>query len=211
MNKIKAVVFDMDGVLIEAKDWHYEALNRALKLFGVEISKYDHLVTYDGLPTLKKLEMLSLERGLPEELHQFINDIKQIYTMEIVHAKCKPLFSHEYALSRLSSEGYRLAVASNSIRKSIEVMMEKAALDKYLDFYLSNQDVTNGKPDPEIYKLAIANLDLSPQECMIIEDNERGIQAAKGSGAWLMEIEQVEEVNYENIMMYIKKYEKEMR
>ena len=143
MNKIKAVVFDMDGVLIEAKDWHYEALNRALKLFGVEISKYDHLVTYDGLPTLKKLEMLSLERGLPEELHQFINDIKQIYTMEIVHAKCKPLFSHEYALSRLSSEGYRLAVASNSIRKSIEVMMEKAALDKYLDFYLSNQDVTN--------------------------------------------------------------------
>ena len=56
--EIKAIIFDMDGVLIEAKDWHYEALNRALSLFGMEISRYDHLVTYDGLPTTKKLEML---------------------------------------------------------------------------------------------------------------------------------------------------------
>jgi beta-phosphoglucomutase len=52
---IKAVVFDMDGVLIEAKDWHYEALNRALKLFGYEISRYEHLTTFDGLPTRRKL------------------------------------------------------------------------------------------------------------------------------------------------------------
>ena len=64
---IKAIIFDMDGVLIEAKDWHYEALNKALSLFGYEISRYDHLVTYDGLPTSKKLEMLSMERGLPRK------------------------------------------------------------------------------------------------------------------------------------------------
>ena len=91
---IKAVIFDMDGVLIEAKDWHYEALNRALALFGFEISRYDHLTTYDGLPTSKKLEMLSLEGGLPRELHAFINEMKQAYTMEIVHAKCNPPFFH---------------------------------------------------------------------------------------------------------------------
>ena len=63
MKKIKAIIFDMDGVLIEAKDWHYEALNQALKLFGFTISRYDHLVTFDGLPTRKKLEMLSMEKG----------------------------------------------------------------------------------------------------------------------------------------------------
>jgi beta-phosphoglucomutase-like phosphatase (HAD superfamily) len=95
---IKAIIFDMDGVLIEAKDWHYEALNRALSLFGFEISRYDHLTTYDGLPTRKKLEMLSLEADLPRELYDFINEMKQIYTMEIVHAQCKPRFVHEYAL-----------------------------------------------------------------------------------------------------------------
>ena len=90
--KIKAIVFDMDGVLIEAKDWHYEALNRALRLFGYEISRYDHLITYDGLPTAKKLEMLSIEKGLPQGLHKFINEMKQRYTIEIVNAKCKPMF-----------------------------------------------------------------------------------------------------------------------
>jgi len=207
MPKIKAVIFDMDGVLIEAKDWHYEALNKALGLFGMEISRYDHLVTYDGLPTRKKLEMLSAERGLPSRLHEFINDMKQQYTMELVHAQCKPRFHHEYALSRLKQEGYRLAVASNSIRNTVQVMMERSALMGYLDLFLSNQDVTAGKPDPEIYVQAIRRLGLRPEECLVVEDNENGKQAARGSGAWLMEVNEVEEVNYPNIMRNILRIE----
>jgi beta-phosphoglucomutase len=207
MPKIKAVIFDMDGVLIEAKDWHYEALNKALGLFGMEISRYDHLVTYDGLPTRKKLEMLSAERGLPTRLHEFINEMKQEYTMELVHAQCKPRFHHEYALSRLKQEGYRLAVASNSIRNTVQVMMEKSALMGYLDFFLSNQDVITGKPDPEIYSQAIRRFGLRPDECLVVEDNENGKQAARGSGAWLMEVNEVEEVNYPNIMRNIMRIE----
>ncbi len=207
MNKIKAVIFDMDGVLIEAKDWHYEALNRALGLFGMEISRYDHLVTYDGLPTRKKLEMLSAERGLPILLHEFINDMKQQYTMELVHAHCKPRFHHEYALSRLKKGGYRVAVASNSIRHTIQVMMERSALSGYLDLMLSNQDVKRGKPDPEIYKQAIQRMGLQPEECLVVEDNENGKLAARGSGAWLMEVSEVEEVTYTNIMRHIQQIE----
>jgi HAD superfamily hydrolase (TIGR01509 family) len=198
----------MDGVLIEAKDWHYKALNNALSLFGMEISRHDHLVTYDGLPTKKKLEMLSTERGLPLELHEFINDMKQQYTLEIVYAQCKPRFYHEYALSRLKQEGYKLAVASNSIRKTVQIMMEQSALMDYLDFYLSNQDVKLGKPDPEIYTKAIQKMGLLPQECLVVEDNEKGIQAAKASGAWLMEVDEVEEVNYQNIMSHIMRIER---
>jgi len=207
MNMIKAIIFDMDGVLIEAKDWHYESLNKALGLFGMEISRYDHMVTYDGLPTTKKLEMISTERGLPLELHKFINDMKQRYTLEIVYAQCKPRFHHEYALSRLKQEGYKLAVASNSIRKTVQIMMEQSSLMGYLDFYLSNQDVKFGKPDPEIYIKAIQKLGLTPQECLIVEDNEKGIKAAKASGAWLMEVDQVEKVNYQNIMSHIMQFE----
>jgi HAD superfamily hydrolase (TIGR01509 family) len=205
--KIKAIFFDMDGVLIEAKDWHYEALNKALNLFGMEISRYDHLVTYDGLPTKKKLQMLTKERGLPEGLHNFINDMKQLYTMEIVHAECKPRFYHEYALSKLKSEGYKMAVCSNSIRNSVEVMIRKAALSDYLDFFISNQDVTKGKPDPEMYNKAIERLNFVPKECMIVEDNENGIKAARASGANVMIVEEIEDVNYQNIMDHIKKFE----
>lgn len=203
MDQIKAVIFDMDGVLIEAKEWHYEALNRALALFGYEISRYDHLVTYDGLPTSKKLEMLSMEKGMPRKLHSFINDLKQQYTVDKIFTDCHPVFAHEYALSMLKKENYRIAVASNSIRRTIELMMEKSNLMEYLDFFLSNQDVTKPKPDPEIYQTAVKRLGLSPRECLVVEDNHNGIQAAKAAGTHVMEVNTVYDVNYSNIKKHI--------
>ena len=196
---IKAVIFDMDGVLIEAKDWHYEALNRALRLFGFEISRYDHLTTFDGLPTKRKLQILSTVDNLPEQLHDFINDMKQRYTMEIVNAQCKPRFNHEYALSKLHALGYQMAVASNSIRNSIEVMMERAALAQYLQFIISNQDVTKPKPASDMYDLAISKLGLQPGECLIVEDNENGIRAARASGAHVLEVQDIDDVNFATI------------
>ena len=202
--EIKAVIFDMDGVLIDAKEWHYKALNRALALFGYSISRYDHLVTFDGLPTSRKLEMLTVERGLPRSLHAFINEMKQHYTVEYVCTCCKPMFIHQYALSRLKSEGYKLALASNSVRSTVDMMMEKSDLDKYLDFKLSNQDVTKSKPDPEIYNVAIKRLKLEPDECLIIEDNQNGIKAALASGAHLLKVSTVNDVTYRNIIKRIK-------
>ena len=207
--KIKAVIFDMDGVLSDARDWHYEALNQALGLFGYSISRYDHMVTFDGLPTKKKLEMLTVERGLPKELHNFINHMKQVYTMQHVYTKCKPVFQHQYALSKLKSLGYGIAVASNSIRASIDMMMEKADLQKYLDFYLSNQDVKQAKPSPEIYKTAIAKFGFNPEECLVVEDNQNGVKAALASGANLLKVEGPNEVNWQNIFSRIYEIEKE--
>jgi len=198
----------MDGVLIEAKDWHYEALNRALRLFGMEISRYEHLTTFDGLPTKRKLQILSTQNNLPVELHDFINDMKQRYTMEIVNAQCKPRFIHEYALSKLKANGYKLAVCSNSIRDTIGVMMRKAALAEYLEFIVSNQDVTKAKPDPEMYNKAIARMGFAPTECLIVEDNENGIRAARASGAHVMEVDEVTDVTYANITARIAECEK---
>ncbi|MFV8270507.1 HAD family hydrolase [Flavobacterium sp. GT2N3] len=205
--KIKAVIFDMDGVLIDARDWHYESLNKALALFGTEINRYDHLVTFDGLPTKKKLEMLSLEGGLPVKLHDFINDLKQEYTWEIVYTTCKPIFHHRYALSKLKNDGYFLAVCSNSVRKTIDLMMERSGLMPYLDFFLSNQDVERGKPDPEIYTKAINKLGLQPSECLIVEDNQNGVKAALASGAHLLKVENPDDVTYQNIVKRIKEIE----
>ncbi len=204
---IKAILFDMDGVLIDAKDWHYEALNRALNLFGMPISRIDHLTTFDGLPTKKKLEMLSLERGLSRELHEFINEMKQKYTMEIVHTSCKPCFTHQYALSKLKHLGYRMAVCSNSIKNTVETMMFKSELYEYLDLLVSNNDVRHGKPDPEMYLKAIAHFGLEPDECLIVEDNENGIRAARASGAHVLVVGSVNEVSFENISRRITEIE----
>lgn len=209
MKKIEAVIFDMDGVLIDAKDWHYDALNEALSLFGFRIDRFEHLSAYDGLSTRQKLVRLSKEKGLPESLHPFINEMKQHYTLSLIYQLCRPRFVHEYALSRLKAEGYRLAVASNSIQQTVDVMMQKADLLKYLEFTMSNEKVAHPKPDPEIYIKTIEKLSLSPEQCLIVEDNENGIKAAEGSGAFTLTVRDVEDVNYGNITRRIREIEAE--
>ena len=196
---IRAVIFDMDGVLIDAREWHYEALNKALKLLGYEITRYDHLSTYDGLPTRKKLQMLTVERGLPAELHAFINGLKQQYTMEYVATSCRPVFQHEHALARLRASGYQLGLASNSIRRTILEMMDRSELRGYLDVIVSNEDVEKGKPSPEIYIKAMADLGVTPDETLVVEDNENGIQAATAAGAHVMVVRSPEDVTLDAI------------
>lgn len=209
MKKIKAIIFDMDGVLIDAKEWHYEALNKALCLFGYEISRYDHLVTYDGLPTRTKLEMLTRERGLPLQLHDFLNRLKQKYTLEQVYAHCKPTFHHEYTLSNLKADGYSLAVASNSIRNTIDIMLEKSGLALYFDKTISAEEVKAPKPDPDMYNKSIECFGLEPEECMILEDNEKGIMAARASGANVMTVESVNDVTLDRVYESISRFENE--
>ena len=196
---IEAMVFDMDGVLIDAKEWHYESLNKALALFGFEISRYDHLTSFDGLPTSRKLEMLSVMSHLPRDLHPFINKMKQSYTMDMVYERCRPRFVHEYALSRLKAKGYRLAVASNSILPTVSTMMEKADLRRYLDLMLSADDVVEPKPSPEIYQTAMARLGVDSRNCLVVEDNDNGVRAARASGAHVLVVGDVNEVNFDNI------------
>lgn len=209
--KIEAVVFDMDGVLIDAKEWHYESLNKALALFGFSISRADHLSTFDGLPTRKKLEMLSQERGLPRGLHGFLNDLKQQYTIDQVHQNCKPLFVHEYALSNLKAMGYKLGLASNSVRGSVELMMRKSNLLSYFDVLLSNEDVSRPKPHPEMYQRAAQMLGVSPARCLVVEDNPNGIKAAEDAGCPILMVHSVFDVQLDRVVTAIAKAEARCR
>ncbi len=212
MTKIRAVIFDMDGVLIDAKPWHYEALNKALVDFGYKpIEMEDHLENYDGLPTRKKLSILSKIQNIPESLFEDINKLKQKYTQEIANEKCSRTEYHINALYRLKSDGYKLALCSNSVRKSVDLMMGKSGLTPYFDFMLSYEDVSKPKPDPAIYKTAIENLGIMPREALILEDNKNGIIAAIKSGAFLYRIIKVSEVTYENIKRKIHWLENEYK
>src|SRR3954464_6519552 len=148
--KPTAILFDLDGVLIDATEWHYESLNRALALFGFSINRYEHLSAYNGLPTRTKLEMLSVEKGLPRALHPLIKRLKQVYTKAEILSKCWPVVEKEHLLSRLRREGYTLAVCSNAIRETMTLMLERSGVLKYFELVLSNEDVDRPKPDPEI-------------------------------------------------------------
>jgi HAD superfamily hydrolase (TIGR01509 family) len=112
-------------------------------------------------------------------------------------------------LAKLKQEGFKMACCSNSIRKTIEMMMQKAQLTDYLDFFLSNQDVKNAKPHPDIYIKAMEMMKLKPTEVLIVEDNEHGIKAAKASGGHLLKVDTVYDVTYQSIKKRIKEIESE--
>ena len=209
MKHIKAVVFDMDGVLVDARQWHYLALNKALELFGFVITLEDHESIFDGLPTRKKLEIISTKNGLPDSLHSFINELKQKYTIELVHKYCRPTFKHEYALQQLKQADYKIGLASNSIIATINLMMEKTSLKKYLDSVISAENVVNGKPDPEIYVKIFEKLLVDPCEVVVIEDNVNGIIAATQAGAHVLRVENPSEVNIDRILSFIEEIEEQ--
>jgi HAD superfamily hydrolase (TIGR01509 family) len=194
--RVVCILFDLDGVLVDATEWHYEALNRALRLFGFDISRYEHLSAYNGLPTRKKLEMLSVEKGLPVPIHAMINRLKQVYTREEILTKCRPVFEKEYMISRLRREGYRLAVCSNSIRESLELMIRQSGLHEYFEFLVSNEDIAKPKPDPEIYLTAMNRIGATPDQTLIVEDAPHGIEAARRSGAHICQVARFSELDY---------------
>jgi HAD superfamily hydrolase (TIGR01509 family) len=196
MTRISCVLFDLDGVLVDATEWHYVALNRALALFGFDITRYEHLSDYNGLPTRKKLQMLSVEKGLPAALHNTLSRLKQVYTRDEILTKCRPVFEKEYMLSRLRKEGYRMAVCSNSIRESLQMMVQQSGLDEYFEFLVSNEDVSRSKPDPEIYVTAMARMGVVPAETIVVEDSPHGLEAARRSGAHICQVSGFSDVDY---------------
>ncbi|MGE0813467.1 MAG: HAD family hydrolase [Vicinamibacterales bacterium] len=211
MSGIRAVLFDLDGVLVDATEWHYEALNRALGLFGFDITRYEHLSSYNGLPTRKKLEMLSVEKGLPVPIHTMLNRLKQVYTRDEILTKCRPVFEKEYMLHRLKREGYRLACCSNSIRETLELMIRLSGVDPCFEFLMSNEDVSAPKPDPEVYVKAMARLGLPPAAVLIVEDAPHGIEAARRSGAHVCPVGGFGDVDYFRIRAAIDRADRETR
>lgn len=207
MGKIKAILFDLDGVVVDATEWHYEALNRALRLFGYEITRYEHLSHYNGLPTRKKLEMLTVEKGLPRALHGLINRVKQVYTREEIFSNCHPVFQKEYMFSRLRRDGYKLAICSNAIQDTVSLMVKNSGLEEYFDLLMSFEAVGKPKPDPAIYLEAIRRLGCTPDEVLIVEDADYGVEAARASGAHLCQVSGFDEVDYFRITSSIERSE----
>jgi len=191
---IKAIIFDLDGVLIDATEWHYEALNKALGLFGYTIGREDHLKIYNGLPTAEKLKIITEKQGLPFGLHDIIKALKRKYTDEIVNQQCRPNHHKQIMLTHLKNKGYKLACCSNAQKYSVMNMLIKSEIDHFFDEIIGNDEGFKPKPAPDIYLATFAKLNLLPEETIIIEDAPHGIEAAKASGAQVIAVRGHEDV-----------------
>ena len=199
MEMIKAILYDLDGVLVDATEWHYESLNEALKeISGFEISRLDHIQTFNGLPTIKKLEILYEQNRVKKDEFNAIWDLKQSKTNEIIEKTA----SNDETKLRLheGTKKFKKICVTNSIRQTALLMLEKTGQLSFMEHVISNEDVCNPKPDPEGYLKAIQYLQLQPNECMIVEDAPKGIEAAKKSNAHVYEVKGYHDVTLENVL-----------
>jgi len=201
---IKLIIFDLDGVLVEAKNIHFEAFNKALKEYAIDWD--EHLSIYDGLKTNQKLEILHEKKGLPKEYFKNIWEEKQKYTLEALKNLDKS-YQLIVCMDLLSKSGYKLAVCSNSIRKTILTVLSRLGIIEYFDLILSNEDVNNSKPHPEIYWTAISKINVLPEETLIIEDSPYGLLAANRSNSHILRVKSPNDVFYKNINEKIKEIE----
>ena len=198
---VKLIIFDLDGVLVEAKNIHFNALNKALGEYA--ISWNEHLSTYDGLKTYQKLDMLSKEKGLSTNNHQQIWELKQQYTLQML-SELTPSTELQSVMSALIKDGYKLAVASNSIRRTVVTVLAKLGIIEYMDLIISNEDVINSKPHPEMYWTTMSKIKCLPEETLIVEDSPYGLLAAARSKSYILRVKNPQEVTYKNISNKLK-------
>ena len=198
---IKAIIFDLDGVLVDTKQIHFEALNAALRKYKFEkISIDDHIKVFDGLPTNEKLKILQKKKNLPKKYFLKINKYKQKVTTEILKKNIKKNDKIIHMMKNLHGK-YKIAVATNAVNSTLKICLNKLGISKYVDFKLSNEDIVNPKPNPEIYLRIFIKFGIYPSEALIVEDSHYGREAAISSGAKLLPIKKIDELDLKKIKL----------
>ncbi len=206
---IKAIIFDLDGVLVDTKKVHFFALNEALKKNGISktISYKDHVNIYDGLPTKRKLDIIFKNKKISKKKIDKIIKDKKLFTSEKLKKNIK-FNKRIYNLIKNLSKKYKILVASNAVKQTIKFCLNKLKISNYVDFFISNEDIKYPKPHPEIYLRCFIKFLLSPKECLIVEDSYYGITAANESGGHVMQINNLKDVKSSTIIAKIKGYDK---
>jgi HAD superfamily hydrolase (TIGR01509 family) len=206
---IKFIIFDLDGVLVEAKNIHFDALNIALSEVDPEysITWNEHLSKYDGLKTKTKLNILTKEKNLPANLHFSIEQRKQQLTLQML-SSIEPSEDIYNCIQNLSNLGYKIACCSNSVRKTVFTVLSRLNIIQFFDLILSNEDVVNSKPHPEMYWKAISYMNLLPDETLIVEDSPFGLLAAEKSGSFILRVKSPLDIKFPDIINNIKLLDK---
>ena len=198
----KLVIFDLDGVLVEAKEIHFDALNSSLKNLDEKyvISWEEHLRSYDGLKTYDKLKLLSKSKGLPldKDVQDKIFADKQLFTSKALNN----LQINETLigiLSKLKEQKFNIACCSNSVKNTVDLVLEKLGIDNFFDLKLSNENVKFAKPHPEIYWKAMYYFGALPEETLIIEDSPTGLTSAYKSGAKVLRVKNPNDFDFDKI------------
>jgi beta-phosphoglucomutase family hydrolase len=182
LTSFDAVIFDMDGVLVNSEPFYVEVEQTNFRQLGLEISEEEHQ-TYQGTATDRMWQLIKERHGVEysvKDLVKMTNNLVTPYFNSMEKMEAMP--GVETLIKKLKEKEIPLALASSSYAGVIEIILQKTGLKKYFDVVVDSQLAGASKPDPEIFLLAAQKLGVQPGKCIVIEDSTNGIKAAKAAG-----------------------------
>lgn len=178
---IEAVVFDMDGVLVDSEPMHYASTNEVLAVRGafLEQDAYDRC---RGMSESAFFSLLAERFGLDEDPERLANERVRASLLRLASEPLLPMHGADACLLALSSEGYALALASAARKLQVDLVVDKLGIRRLLGAIVSLDDVTRGKPEPDLFLEAARRLDRDPAHCLVVEDAVHGVEAAVAAG-----------------------------
>lgn len=182
MPKLKAVLFDLDGTLIDSEHFHYECWVDILKEFNAEITYEDWTTNYAGIPLPSNCENLKERFNMDIPLDELIAWRTKLSKEGFANRDISLMPFALDVIQYYKAQGLRLAVVTASPRVDVELIFNRNGLAHYFEFMVTSTDVTQTKPDPECYNLACTKLGIAKDECIVFEDTVNGMRAAKAAG-----------------------------
>lgn len=181
MVNIKAVIFDMDGVIVDSEPIHFESDKMIMRYYGKEITD-EELFKYIGMPSIDMWEEVKVKYGLTAQIEEISKRQSYYKKLLVENRELEPFDGIIQLLDKLKSKKIRIGLASSSSREFIELMLSKLGLKGYFEAIMSGEDVENGKPAPDIFLKASEQLNVESSSCLVIEDSMHGVKAAKSAG-----------------------------
>ena len=178
---MKAVIFDMDGVIIDSEPIHFEVDMQTMREFGVNISK-DELNKYVGTTNEYMLNDLINKYKIQKSIKEILEYKMELTIRRIKETKINAISGIPELLISLKHNNIKTAIGSSSPKELIITVIEKFQLGKYFDCIVSGDEVKEGKPKPDIYLEVSKRIGVNPEECIVIEDSRNGVLAAKNAG-----------------------------
>lgn len=182
MSKIKALLFDLDGTLIDSEKFHFDCWNTFLAPYNVHIEFKDWLGNYAGIPLPKNAKTIIDRYKIDEDLASFIERREKI-TFDGFRTTDIGLMPYALEFVQFAYEkGLTLAVVTASPKIDVEAVFDRNGLAKYFSLFVTRTDVSKSKPDPESYNLCVERLGLAKEECIVFEDTLNGVKSALAAG-----------------------------
>ena len=181
--EIKAVLFDMDGLMVDTESLSTEAFINSAKAQGYNMNKEETLKVLGFTKANIYQFWIDYFQGTNVDGKKLVDDHYEYIENVLYTVGPEKMPYVEELLKYLRENNYKIAVASSSDTADIKNNLEKTKLEKYIDEIASGAEVENGKPAPDVFLLAAERLDVDPKDCLILEDSKAGIKAGKASGA----------------------------